>query len=623
MQKAGKANSSFKWNGTSALCLYLARLQQEAFRVYETEAKASGMFDQVANDFALTKTNDHESIMPSLGNIAVDVLMMLLVQDGSVTIADANERLNGLAANNRPKKRLKEAITILCGLDIVCKGNGDEKNIIEWSFHASRSDLPGLLRRWPTGRKAEVEENATAFCPSAVGDASIPPGIVPELPTMATHMVLFESDNDHVVTSARAKASKSGNNDALARSIGDDLVFWDSQCPSSDQDHRCVAFLHRLMRPMLLRTSGAIHESDTGRRSVKVMDFSLLQVLLQCPLVHPHFVDGVVRRLQHLLQKYSLAIDGLDVLLVEALGNAVSCTGIERYALHRLRLLSASFFGPARDALIDTILGAFSGIIAQTQLCEMFSSFADAFPLESIAISVRRPEIVLPGHENLTFNCSRKKARSRWEKSCKDQLAVGAERKRLIRSFEAPKSAAFVIGNDPDSPRRSTRPTIPSDPSKDGALIFSENELTLEEFIERKRIMRLVNKTFTRDYIEGVSKPALSQLNLTAEDVKQLQSIFFDDDGSLRDEMKLEIDSGMKNDPRYIVFSNVECIKERKDRRWQVPSKFGEGPLAIVWYSYLLCTFLSVFSYYLHAHYEQFVITESEARSQVGDASRM
>ena len=150
-----------------------------------------------------------------------------------------------------------------------------------------------------------------------------------------------------------------------------------------------------------------------------------------------------------------------------------------------------------------------------------------------------------------------------------------------------------------------------------------ENELTLEEFIERKRIMRLVNKTFTRDYIEGVSKPALSQLNLTAEDVKQLQSIFFDDDGSLRDEMKLEVDSGMKNDPRYIVFSNVECIKERKDRRWQVPSKFGEGPLAIVWYSYLLCTFLSVFSYYLHAHYEQFVITESEARSQVGDASRM
>ena len=41
--------------------------------------------------------------------------------------------------------------------------------------------------------------------------------------------------------------------------------------------------------------------------------------------------------------------------------------------------------------------------------------------------------------------------------------------------------------------------------------------------------------------------------------------------------MKLEVDSGMKNDPRYIVFSNVECIKERKDRRWQVPSKFGEG----------------------------------------------
>ena len=136
------------------MCLYLARLQQEAFRVYETEAKASGMFDQVANDSALTKTNDHDSIMPSLGNIAVNFCMILLVQDGSVTIADANERLNGLAANNRSKKRLKETIAILCGLNIVRKGNGDEKNIIEWSFHASRADRPGLLRRWPTGGKA-------------------------------------------------------------------------------------------------------------------------------------------------------------------------------------------------------------------------------------------------------------------------------------------------------------------------------------------------------------------------------------------------------------------------------------------------------------------------------------
>jgi hypothetical protein len=242
---------------------------------------------------------------------------------------------------------------------------------------------------------------------------------------------------------------------------------------------------------------------------------------------------------------------------------------MERYALHRLRLLSASFFGPARDAIIDTILDTFSGIIAQTQLLEMFSSFVGHLPLEPIKIFVRRPEIVLPAPEKL-------------EKRSKDQLAVRTERKRLIRSFEASKRAAFAIGNDPNSPRQSTRKIMPRDRLKGGALIFSENELTLEEFLARKRIMRLVNNTFTRDYIEGVSKPALSQLNLTAEDVKQLQSIFFDNDGSLRDEMKLEVDSGMKNDPRYIVFANVECVKERKDRRWQVPSKSRGGPLAIV-----------------------------------------
>ena len=332
------------------------------------------------------------------------------------------------------------------------------------------------------------------------------------------------------------------------------------------------------MRPMLLRTRGGIHESDAGRKSVKVMDFSFLQVLLQCPLLQPHFVDGLVRRLQN----YSPTIESSHVLPFEALRNVLPSTGMERHALRRLRRLSASFFGPARDALIDTILDTFTGIIVQTQLLEMFSSFAGDLPLEPIEISVRRPEIVLPAPEKPTFNYSPKKARSRWAETCKDQSAVRAERKRLIRSFEGSKSTVFALGNDPDSPRRSTRKIMPRDRLKDGALIFSENELTLEEFLERKRIMRLVNNTFTRDYIEDVSKPALSQLNLTAEDVKQLQSIFFDDDGSLRDEMKLEVDSGMKNDPRYIVFANVECIKERKDRRWQVPSKSREGPLVVV-----------------------------------------
>ena len=137
-----------------------------------------------------------------------------------------------------------------------------------------------------------------------------------------------------------------------------------------------------------------------------------------------------------------------------------------------------------------------------------------------------------------------------------------------------PKKTKTLTGSRPGSPRRSTRLITPKDRYKDGVHIFSKAEMTLDKFLERKEIMRDVNKTFTRDYNEGVSKPALSQLNLAAEDVKQLQSIFFDDDGSLRDEMKLDVDSGMKNDPRYIDFANVECKKKRKDARWQVPSKF-------------------------------------------------
>ena len=86
-------------------------------------------------------------------------------------------------------------------------------------------------------------------------------------------------------------------------------------------------------------------------------------------------------------------------------------------------------------------------------------------------------------------------------------------------------------------------------------------------------------KSITRG---GGTYPRFMELHKSGSTVSFSHALAVDDDGSLRDEMKLEVDSGMKNDPRYIVFANVECMKERKDRRWQVPSKSRGGPLAIV-----------------------------------------
>ena len=160
---------------------------------------------------------------------------------------------------------------------------------------------------------------------------------------------------------------------------------------------------------------------------------------------------------------------------------------------------------------------------------------------------------------------------------------VERQRARLVRLFDAKKKAA----DSSRRLRRSTRRIKRKDRSEDGDLIFSQEEMTLEQFKEWKSVMSEVNKEFTKKRTED-SKPALSQLDLTAEEVGQLQSVFYKDDGSLRREVMNDIDLGTKNDPRYIDFANPECLTERKDRRWQVPSKCREKDDLQLFNSYFL-----------------------------------
>ena len=579
------AKNSYTWNGLSSLSLFLAHIQQEAFKIHESEAKSRGAFEPVDRCYSrCDKTNDEDSpIMRSLGKTAVDLLMIVLVQKKNISILEANKRLNGTGANKRTQRRLHYATKVLIGLNIIEKVDLGGKSFIKWAFHTPPAELPGLLKKWPSENNSEAgEKSRTLFLPNCSDRMNVPTSVAKELPSMATHMLLFDSDCDDIVIGARAKVSPSDENSMLSKVISDDWTFWERQSSSSKGKPLDLAFLHRIMRPLLFRirssNQGGVVVTHRGR--IKVMPFSLLDVLLQIRILQPYFVEGVIGRLRMFLEDDASNGEGFHFLLLEALHNVAS-GGCRQYIFSKLRRLVDCFHGPARDRLVDEIVSVFSASTAKEQLEKIFSS-AGGHPLRttdniyvapSAALVATKPNFVekSPFGKHDTME-----ARSCWAKNRKMQLAVRAERMRLLKVFDETKRANFdCVGDVSDFPRRSTRQIVPRGRRKDGALIFSENEMSLEGFLERRKLMRLVNQSFRRPYVEGVSKPALSQLDLSGNDVKELQNVFFDEDGSLRDDMKLEIDSGMKNDPRYIVFANIECNKERKDARWQVPSKFS------------------------------------------------
>lgn len=95
--------------------------------------------------------------------------------------------------------------------------------------------------------------------------------------------------------------------------------------------------------------------------------------------------------------------------------------------------------------------------------------------------------------------------------------------------------------------------------------------MSAASFIKRSELMEKVNRTFSRDFRPGVSRPKFRQLNLSRSSHCKLKSLFFDDDGSLSNAAKKDVDTSVRNDPRYITFANKLCVMERKDKRWQVP----------------------------------------------------
>ena len=90
--------------------------------------------------------------------------------------------------------------------------------------------------------------------------------------------------------------------------------------------------------------------------------------------------------------------------------------------------------------------------------------------------------------------------------------------------------------------------------------------------------MNRVNEKFKRRFIPGSSKPMMKQLRFAKETLSEIRSIFFDEDGSLRNCIMNDIDISINNDPRLISFGKLTASSVRDDKRWQVSiRKHGLG----------------------------------------------
>mmetsp|Transcript_3699 Transcript_3699/g.5621 ORF Transcript_3699/g.5621 Transcript_3699/m.5621 type:complete len:117 (-) Transcript_3699:1615-1965(-) len=93
--------------------------------------------------------------------------------------------------------------------------------------------------------------------------------------------------------------------------------------------------------------------------------------------------------------------------------------------------------------------------------------------------------------------------------------------------------------------------------------------MSIDEFLAKTALMSKVNATLPRLFIPNVSRPLLRSLSLSKETLMELQNLFFDNDGSLKNSIKNDVDMSMKNG--YINFENRACLAQRHDKRWQVP----------------------------------------------------
>jgi hypothetical protein len=103
------------------------------------------------------------------------------------------------------------------------------------------------------------------------------------------------------------------------------------------------------------------------------------------------------------------------------------------------------------------------------------------------------------------------------------------------------------------------------------SLTVTSADMSQETFLIHTALMDKVNDTFPRLLNQPGARPRMQALDISDQSLSRIHSMFFDKDGSLREDVKKDVEMSTKHG--YINFQNTECAEERNDKRWQLPIK--------------------------------------------------
>jgi hypothetical protein len=105
----------------------------------------------------------------------------------------------------------------------------------------------------------------------------------------------------------------------------------------------------------------------------------------------------------------------------------------------------------------------------------------------------------------------------------------------------------------------------------DGNILLTDQHISEDSFYDEFETMADVNSTFPRTFETDKSRPKMRKIELGPSALRELRSIFFDPDGSLKEGIAKDVDLTTRHG--FINFSNPNCREFRRDQRWQIPIK--------------------------------------------------
>ena len=343
------------------------------------------------------------------------------------------------------------------------------------------------------------------------------------------------------------------NNVQTSRMFGEgELRWWNSSRECSGY-YRRLTFFRRLARPICIKVVQG--ELFIARR----YKLSVLNILLDLPEIQQYAIDAILLQVFCLscIEEVSSKEATFLRQLIRSLSGLVASGRVFEHGAYQDAVRFACEMRPQLKDLLPNLTNHF-GCVA----------------MKAVGMDYKQKTKIWNAYITKIQGRARVKAQAPFARSSKSGNPMTLENRRKFmeeRRLLIDEHTTKKILNDDRwaEGRKFTQGVVPIEGVADRPRLYTDLDMSLPDFIDRTTFLNQVNESFPRLCIPGKSRPRLQQVRLSPDSVIALRKLFFDPDGSLSERIKHDIDTSSKHG--YINFENFLCMKQRQDKRWQVP----------------------------------------------------